>query len=214
MNYFLSALFIFCFMSSSAHGQLHAEAGLGFTAGSNSFNELATGYSISQEETFMAVGIGLMGRLGIKIANFSITASAFHDWEGSSITYRPSNQSIFASGTYALTNRKFGYGPSVMFLIPALDISLFGEYYPYVSNTIQWAEIKSQNPFRQNDWLSGWGFALGVGKLMFGKIHMQAAYRSFTYTKASISGVETSIPGVRFDKARWGGVFVGGAFSF
>ncbi|MBK9293415.1 MAG: hypothetical protein IPM57_03070 [Oligoflexia bacterium] len=207
-------LILFLIIPAFAQAQLHAELGFGFTAGGNNYNELASGYTVGHDETFMSFGLGLMGRLGIKIANVSITASLFHDWEGSSLTYQPSNQSLFASGAYAITNRRFGYGPSVMLLIPAIDISVFGEYYPYVNNTIQWAETKSQNPFHQNDWLTGWGFALGVGKMMFGKVHAQAAYRSVNYTKVSLNGTETAIPGARFDKAHWGGVFIGGAYSF
>ncbi|MCC6278714.1 MAG: hypothetical protein IT289_12430 [Oligoflexia bacterium] len=208
------AVFFILTIGSISLAQFHAELGFGISSGTATYKELFSNYSVTHDETALSFGAGVMGRIGIKLGNFSLTAVGFHDWEASSINFTSSNQSLLASGIYNLTHRRYGFGPSVLFFIPAVDFSLIAEYYPIVNNTIQWAEPKAQNPFRQNDWLSGWGWSAGIGRVFFKNVHVMAQYRQITFTKASLNGNEIAIPGSRFDKATWGGAFLGGSYLF
>lgn len=210
MKYLLLFLLI---LPTVSNAQLLLEGGVNTFFSSTSFSETSNSTTIKHSSTFVDPGIGLEGRLGIKLPFVSIGILGLLDWQSSSTKYQPANTGILSSSTYSNTRRRFAYGPTILGHIPGTPIRIAAEYLLKVKDNFIYASPKGANPFADNDSLTGTGWGLGVG-YEFSVFYAQATYRKYNFNKGKFRGNDVDLPSNVYSKVITDGMFVSFGMSF
>ena len=107
------------------------------------------------------------------------------------------------------------FGAFVMFSPPVLPISVLAEYYPSLEGDFSYAEGKGENPFTENDGVSGSGYGIGVSMGSF-PVQSSIIVRNFTFDSFNIGGTEMALPSSQYTQQKaWEIMFQAGAsFDF
>jgi len=201
-------------LSSQASAEFLNEASFGFVLGNNFLKEEQAGVAITHDEQFFSLGTSFGYRGTLRLGPIGLGGLGYLDWEGARYSRQSSNESIFASTSYGITNLRYAYGASLAYFIPGTFFRIIGEYLPYVHNKVLWTKEKGENPFKKDDTLTGWGWGAGFAYRYTERISLFVMYRDVNYTKGKITRVDTDIPGTQFKKAGWGGIYLNAAVVF
>lgn len=107
------------------------------------------------------------------------------------------------------------FGGFIMVSPPVIPLSIIAEYYPTLDGDFSYAEGRGENPFTENDGISGSGYGLGVSMGTF-PVQSSILVRNFTFDKFTIGGTEYELPSSSFTKQKaWEIMFqAGAAFDF
>lgn len=208
VKYFLLLTF---FAPTVSYAFLMFEAGGLATFTSSKQTETSNSITINHGN-FIDPGVGFETRAGIHLPMISLGALSFINWESSLMNYKPVNQGVLATASYSNTKRRIAYGPTAIIHLPG-GWRLAGEYLTNVTDNFTYAKPKSVNPYRNNDYLKGAGWGIGIGyelAIFFG----QATFRKITFDKAKMRGINTDLPSTSFSKLDTSGIFFSFGLSF
>lgn len=165
---------------------------LGLQVGSQLMRESLSGETYNHQSSFFIGhwGYGLGARAKLELGNIGLGVIGEAGWIGNIFERKQSGSS--SSSTYRDGfNRTLG-GAHVS--INTGPSSIFFEYYPWVQNTVNYAEEKSANPYRKNDTLKATGFGAGFVFGFNNGLASQLLYRKIQYRNVTMNSVAVTLP--------------------
>ena len=211
---FLLLTFITFSTSSYALLYVNGYGGLGF-GDLKEMDETTGGTTLTHDGWTAHIGVG--ARLGLSVGLIKagvVGEFSKVQWEGEREDAAIANAFDGAEDYDNVMDRTL-YGAFVMFDPPVIPISILAEYYPSYDGDFSYAEGKGENPFGENDGISGSGYGLGVSMGAF-PVQSSIIIRNFTFDTFTIGGTEVSLPSSQFTEQKaWEIMFqAGAAFDF
>lgn len=192
---------LFCFTQQShALVYLNAYGGIGF-GDLKEMDETTGGTTLTHDGWTGHIGVG--ARAGISIGPLKagvVGEFSKVQWEGEREDGAIANAFDGAEDYDNVLDRTL-YGGFFIFSPPVIPVSIIAEYYPSVSGSFSYAEGKGENPFAQDDEISGNGYGLGISVGAF-PAQSSIIVRNFMFDTFTLNGVETELPGGNYTKQK------------
>lgn len=181
----------------------------GMDVGSYSLSENNAGQNYNHESAFLGhLGLSIGARYMINLGPFGFGVVGDVGWHGDSVDRKLAGS--IQSSWYRNEQTHLFTGVSAR--IGSDNIGLLYDYYPSVRNNITYSDAGNQNPWRNNDVLTGTGYALGFA---IWKIHSFALYRRLSYKDVQMAGQAVTLPTARYkSELLIEDVLAGATFSF